>query len=221
MSKTTFLTAGLLAALAGAGLAGCGKLADNSTLYSVHQPVVERTNYTLDLRTDPSGLSPAERGRLAGWLEAMDLHYGDRLALDDPGMSAAAREDIAQLASRHGILLSEGAPVTAGYVEPGTARVVLTRTTASVPGCPDWSVKTDFNPKNGNSSNYGCATNSNLAGMVANPEDLVRGQDGTDQRLVYGASRAVAKSQQAAKSGGGASASGSGGGGSSSGIGGN
>ena len=35
-------------------------------------------------------------------------------------------------------------------------------------------------------SNYGCAVNSNLAQMVANPDDLVRGQEarGSDSRAV-------------------------------------
>ncbi|MCP9222480.1 CpaD family pilus assembly protein [Erythrobacter sp. LQ02-29] len=213
MSPTKALTAGMLAVLAGSGLAGCGRMADNTSLYSVHQPVVERSNYTIDLRTGPGGLPVGEEGRLAGWLEAMDLKYGDRLAIEDPAMSPATRDEIARLAAKHGILLSEGAPVTPGYVEPGSARVVLTRTTASVPGCPDWSVKTDFNPRNGNSSNYGCAVNSNLAAMVADPEDLVRGQDGTEQQLIYGASRAVAKGQAPSTSGsaGGGTSGGSGG----------
>jgi pilus assembly protein CpaD len=30
-------------------------------------------------------------------------------------------------------------------------------------------------------SNYGCATNSNLAAMIADPEDLVRGKTGGPQ----------------------------------------
>jgi pilus assembly protein CpaD len=30
-------------------------------------------------------------------------------------------------------------------------------------------------------SNYGCATNTNLAAMIADPEDLVRGKTGDSQ----------------------------------------
>jgi pilus assembly protein CpaD len=66
--------------------------------------------------------------------------------------------------------------VTAGTLPAGTARLVITRTTASVPGCPDWSTHNDGNGNNATSTNYGCAVNSNLAVMVANKEDLVRGQ---------------------------------------------
>lgn len=50
---------------------------------------------------------------------------------------------------------------------------------ATVPGCPDWSDKT-LPMSEGQSSNYGCATASNLAAMIADPNDLVRGRsDGT------------------------------------------
>jgi pilus assembly protein CpaD len=63
--------------------------------------------------------------------------------------------------------------------------VIASRATASVPGCPVWSGR-DIAPLNNTSSNYGCATNSNLAAMVANPNDLIQGQDGT----VSGASTA-------------------------------
>ena len=60
-------------------------------------------------------------------------------------------------------------------------RVVVTRTTASVPGCPDFSHRshTDFQART--SANYGCGTNSTLAAMIADPEDLVRGQNADEE----------------------------------------
>ena len=72
-----------------------------------------------------------------------------------------------------------GAPVTAGVVQPGSVRVVVSRRRAVVPNCPNWSrpSETDFN--NRSMSNYGCSMNANLAAMVANPEDLIHGQEGT------------------------------------------
>jgi len=45
---------------------------------------------------------------------------------------------------------------------------------ASVHGCPDWSSQ-NTDSAAGTDSNYGCATNSNLAAMIANPQDLVHG----------------------------------------------
>lgn len=183
--------AGALALSLGLTLGACGGMPTNRSLESLNQPVVERTNYTLDLQTGSGGLSIPEQRRLAGWFEAMDLRYGDRVAIDDPMMSGATREAIAKLAGRHGILLSEGAPVTAGYVDPGNTRVVITRSTASVPGCPNWSAKSDMNYNNATSPGYGCAVNGNMAVMVANPEDLIKGQTGNGETVVTTSSKAI------------------------------
>jgi pilus assembly protein CpaD len=71
-------------------------------------------------------------------------------------------------------------PLPAGAVPPGTVRVVASRSTASVPGCPNWA-PAEIAATGNTSSNYGCATNSNLAAMIANPNDLVQGQDGSAQ----------------------------------------
>lgn len=175
----------------GLTLSACGGMATNQSLNSTKQAVVERTNYTLDLRTGGGGLSIPEQQRLAGWFEAMDLRYGDRVAIDDPSMSGSTREAVVQIAARHGILVSDGAPVTPGYVTPGTARVVLTRSSAHVPGCPDWSAKSDMNYNNATSPGYGCAVNGNMAAMIANPEDLIRGQNGTGETLVATSNKAI------------------------------
>ncbi len=183
--------AGALALSIGLSLSACGGMPENRSLYSTKQPVVERTNYTLDVAAGPGGLSIPEQQRLAGWFEAMDLGYGDRVSIEDPLMSGATRDDIAALASRDGILVSEGAPVTTGFVEPGQVRVVITRSTASVPGCPDWSVTSDMNYTNGTYPGYGCAVNGTLAAMVANPEDLIHGQAGTGETVVMSSTKAI------------------------------
>lgn len=193
MSKR--LTKSMTTAIAlslGLSLAACsGPVSERRGLESVHQPVVERTNYTLDLVTGAGGLSVPEQRRLAGWFEAMDLRYGDRIALDDPLDSPATREAVAAIAARHGLLLSDGAPVTEGYVDPGKARVVMSRSTAHVPGCPDWDDKFASNLGNRSWSGYGCAVNGNLAAMVADPEHLIRGARGTGETVVMSSSKAI------------------------------
>ena len=172
-------------------LGACGGIAENRTLYSQKQPVVERTNFTLDLATAQDGLAIPEQQRLAEWFDTIGLKYGDRVAIDDPAMGAATRDAVARIAGRHGILLADGAPTTAGYITPGQARVVVTRSTATVPGCPDWSAKSDINYANAMYPNYGCAINSNLAAMVANPEDLIKGQEGTGETIVATSTKAI------------------------------
>ena len=45
---------------------------------------------------------------------------------------------------------------------------------ATAPACPDWSKPEADEPDNTTSSNLGCATEANLAAMIANPADLVK-----------------------------------------------
>ena len=94
------LSASLAASLALA-LGACGSTnMDNRSLYSVKQPVVERSNYTLDVSTSADGLPVSEQQRLAGWFESMDLRYGDRVSIDDGSASLAVRDDVAALADQ-------------------------------------------------------------------------------------------------------------------------
>jgi pilus assembly protein CpaD len=173
MQKVTILIAASL------GLAGCGTLPTNTSMYSVHQPVVERTNYAIDLAADGSGIAFADQKRLNAWFEALDLRYGDRISIDSGGGygNDDAARDVRAAAAERGIMVTEGAPATPSVITPGNIRVVVTRSHASVPSCPNHSTTHDRNFNAGNNSNYGCAMNSNLAAMVADPEDLVRGRD--------------------------------------------
>lgn len=174
------------------GLSGCmGGMADNRSLESVNQPVVARTNYTLDIGAGPGGPSFAEQRRLAGWFEALNLRYGDRITIDDPSQSPSNRAAVEAIAARHGLLVGNAAPVTPGYVNPGTVRVVVTRATASVPNCPNWSAKSDATLNNATSKNYGCATNGNLAAMVADPEHLLKGDDTGSDTVIMSSDKAI------------------------------
>ncbi|GAB5348097.1 CpaD family pilus assembly protein [Alteriqipengyuania sp. 357] len=190
MTNIKRLAAGLFASTLALSLGACsGDM--NRSLYSTAQPVVERTHYTLDLAAGPGGLSIPEQRRLAGWFEALDLKYGDHVAVEEDIASPATIENVAAILGRYDLALSETAPVTEGFVEPGRVRVVVTRSIASVPGCPDWSDDYDGNYMNTTSRNYGCATNSNLAAMVADPEDLIRGKESDGKPVVTTSSRAI------------------------------
>lgn len=182
----------------GIALSGC---ATNRGLESIHQPVVSRSNYTLDLATYGGSLTVLEQRRLSGWFDALDLRYGDRVSVDDPGASEATREAVAAVAARYGLLVSADAPVTAGQIAPGTARVVVSRSAATVPECPDWRAKSEANYNNATYSNYGCAINSNLATMVADPEHLLHGAAGTGETVVLTSSKAIDSYREAKPTG--------------------
>jgi pilus assembly protein CpaD len=160
----------------------------NRSLDSVNQPVVQRTDYVIDLTTDGDGLSASERERLKGWFESLALGYGDRVSVDEAYGPSRSRSDVAKVAAEYGLLLSEGAPVTPGSPQPGGLRVIVSRSTASVPGCPIWQGP---GGPSATSPNYGCGVNSNVAAMVADPSDLVLGQAGSGTGDATTASKAI------------------------------
>jgi pilus assembly protein CpaD len=166
--------------LASAAAAGCGytphDLADRG-VESVNQPVVTGADYVFDAAAPGGALAPGEAERLGAWFQALDIGYGDTIHVD--GADAyVAREQVQAVAGTYGMMVAAGAPVTSGPVQPGSVRIVVSRRRAVVPNCPNWSRPSEPDYNNRSMSNYGCAMNSNLAAMVANPEDLIHGQEG-------------------------------------------
>jgi pilus assembly protein CpaD len=186
----------------GLSISACGGT-ENRGLESVHQPVVSRADYSFDLGSGNGGIGGAETARLAGWFDALQLGYGDRVSVDLPGGydSSGAREQVAAVAARYGLLLQETPPVTSGDVPLGSVRVIVSRLKASVPGCPDRSRSMEINFNHHSDSNYGCAVNSNLAAMIANPEDLVRGQTGDNSGTAAASSKAIKAYREAPTTG--------------------
>ncbi|MBD58854.1 MAG: pilus assembly protein CpaD [Citromicrobium sp.] len=190
MTTTKRIAAALLATALATTLGACSG-EQNRSLYSTKQPVVERTHYTLDLVSGPGGLPISEQRRLAGWFEALDLKYGDRVSIEADTANPATVDNVGAILGRYDLALSDTAPITEGFVEPGRTRVIVTRSIATVPGCPDWTDDGDANYMNATSRNYGCATNSNLAAMVADPEDLIKGQESDGRPVVTSSNRAI------------------------------
>lgn len=186
-------------------LAACQVGPVNRSMDSVHQPVVSRSDYVFNVYPTPGGDLPAsERERLDGWFASINLGYGDRVSADgDSSHAASAKESISRLLGNYGLLLSDAAPVTSGSVPGGSIRIVVSRSVATVPGCPDWRSKQESDLIGGTSSNYGCAINGNLAGMVANPQDLVLGQPGAISRAPTAATKAIKTYQDKANTGAG------------------
>lgn len=144
----------------------------------VNVPVVTHAEYTFDAAAPGGSLAPSEKARLDAWFRGLNLGYGDTIYVDAP-FAEAARYDVSQVASNYAMTVEPGAPVTAGSVPTGSVRVIVSRNRAEVPGCPNWSVPSQPNYNNRTMSNFGCGVNSDLAAMVANPEDLVHGREGS------------------------------------------
>ena len=159
-------------------------------LESVNVPVVTRSDYAFDASAPDGSLAPGEQARLDAWFAGLNLGYGDRVYVDG-GYADAARSDVARVVGRYGMLLSQGAPVAQGMVNPGSVRVLVSRTRASVPNCPNWSDQSKPNWSNHTMPSYGCGYNGNLAAMVADPNDLVWGREGNGYDNADTASRAI------------------------------
>lgn len=192
----------LATALAPALFLGACAGTPNRGLESVHQPVVSRTDYVFDVNTSGNTLAPGEAQRLAGWMASLRLGYGDRVAIDDPNpYGGGIRDEVSGQIARYGLLLSDDAPVTGATVAPGTARIVVSRMKATVPGCPDYSRSAQPEFESNSSSNLGCAINTNLAAMIANPADLVRGQPGAETNDTAISTRAIGTYRKATPTG--------------------
>jgi pilus assembly protein CpaD len=175
--------------LACAALTGCevhrGEDRPGRGLAALNVPVVSRADYVFDAAAPGGMLAANEAARLDGWFRGLELGYGDVVSVDGAD-SASARGEVARVAGRYGMLVADGAPVTEGVIPPGSVRVVVSRTRANVPNCPNWSRSSVPNYSNELMSNFGCAVNANLAAMVANPADLVSGREAATNDATVG-----------------------------------
>ena len=170
----------LIPILLASAVAGCmtpGAPLASRGVESVNQPVLNRSTFTIDVAAPGGMLAPAEAARLDGWFQGLDLGYGDSIYVDG-GYADTARSQVAEIAGSYGMMVLPAAPVTVGAVPSDMVRVVVSRTRAEVPNCPNWSVPSQPNFENQSMSNYGCSVNSDLAMQVANPEDLFHGRQG-------------------------------------------
>jgi len=142
---------------------------------------IARHAYTVQFAPGVSTVGPAERERLARFVAGGGILPEDRVALAAPDTeSKLARH---RLNSLMAALHTDGVGATAApSAIPDTSagksrdKIVLEIEHAVVtpPDCPNWS-KPPIDYSAQVSSNFGCANTTNLALMVADPADLLRG----------------------------------------------
>jgi pilus assembly protein CpaD len=204
--------------------ADAGSRADRSDPLISKQNKVEFVRLDHDVHFAPGSkvLAVNEADALAGFLKGSAVGDGDKVTIDRAGsgaLTAARQATVLAVLKRMRVpvaLATAGADVA---LAPNAVRVRVARSVVTAPRCPDWTKPEADEPTNSPSSNFGCATESSLALMVANPADLVRGSPapGADgEALARGVElyRSGAISKSLASSGasaGGSGASGSGG----------
>jgi pilus assembly protein CpaD len=150
--------------------------------------------------TDRSTVAASERARLLSFLETIAPRDRDSIRLEGHADERATELYNLELAAdrneRVEALLREvglgDLPVTTvafGEAVPAVpstgpaawrlnrrVEIILERYLVTLPPCPDWSRQSGTDFSNQPHSNFGCATQTNLGLMVAEPKDLVRGR---------------------------------------------
>jgi pilus assembly protein CpaD len=169
-------------------LAACGETSPQGIPITDFQ-AAPRTILKVDSQTDVhtvmmdrSGrLSPMERERLQAFLADFGGNRPESLRFELRGSETGARR-LANLLTGAGFEAGKIAiaPSAAGGLPPssGSEQIVMTvtRLTAVVPECPGWIGHTSAPTDNRVNADFGCSDVSNLARMVADPGDLVKGQ---------------------------------------------
>ena len=160
-SKTLIATAALL--LAACGAQGTRDLGDT------HDPIIaDRMLRQQEIPVVRETGEPTSDGleALDGFLARMGAGYGDRIAI--AGGTAQARRAVVRHLRLRGFFRSRDM----GRGAAGTLRVELSRIVLTPPACGDWSDTAEPDHANLPPRNFGCANQSNLARMLADPHDL-------------------------------------------------
>lgn len=137
-----------------------------------------RLTHAVDV-SDNGQLSSAAAASLDLFLSENSVGYGDSLSLDAGDMPAGDldRGAISNQLRSHGLLLSSQQTIAGAMPAEGTIVLVVDRYVVTTPNCNDWSMSSKPNYANAESAGFGCSSRSILGLMVANPRDLVQGQE--------------------------------------------
>ncbi len=156
--------------------------------------------HTIYFDTDRDHIRPDQRDRLLAFIQAVKPTSQDRIKLeghaderanDIYNLELASRRNnaVARILVEYGLrqrqvqtnAFGELVPASPGSHEQAWSQnrrveIVLERYVVTPPPCPDWSRRSGHDYSNQPHSNFGCATETNLGLMIANPRDLVKGR---------------------------------------------
>ncbi|MBC8268512.1 MAG: hypothetical protein H8E36_07180 [Rhodospirillaceae bacterium] len=169
-----------------AGCQGIPHLEDWSNVPESKKPQVNQVQYSHQVSFAPAS---AELGRIEGDRLLAFLNNAQAAAKDSfylvsgnpetpAALSDARKTMVADYLSTFGVAIRTLPGDFAVKSPAGDAvNLIIRRHVVTLPGCPDWSGDR-FTYNNVPTSNWGCASATNLGLMVAEPGDLVRGRDG-------------------------------------------
>ena len=119
-------------------------------------------------------LTSSQAAGLTNFLSANGIGEGDTVTVEGSGRSVLVAERQAAVISELRLLRIDATVGTDKKLASDSVRVHADHAVATAPACPDWNKPEADEPNNVTSSNYGCATETNLAAMIVNPADLVK-----------------------------------------------
>ena len=127
-------------------------------------------------------------GQIARFARDYLSHGSGSIGVAPPNGNAAVSNLVVNALLENGV--SRNQIMVGGANPPGPAddiRITYIRYVAEAPACGDWSTNLAYTAPNTRPPNFGCATQHNLAAMVADPRDLVSpdtsGQPDAQRRL--------------------------------------
>ena len=177
MTKHTTTSVACLLALM--SLAGCAadKTAPalNTGLETIYKASVNFEDFSHLVQLRSGTLSAQEDAALSAFLRSTGVTYADRITMQTSEVSNAAqsRAAVDTVLSRIGLTISSVS--LNASVAPGNVKLIVSHSSVALPQCGHFDRGVSPNWQNQTMPDYGCATRSNLASMVANPADLVSG----------------------------------------------
>ena len=181
-----------LAALAGVALAGCaakppaGALNIAPSSYQTRHPIVvdaSPTNLDLPAGDQKTHFTPGTKSAITGF--AIDYRRSGGKGIDVLVPSGSSNEASASHIARHARATLKKAGIPGSHIRtrsykapsaehPGHVRLTFTAIKARVASeCGVWPTDVGTGFRNENYENFGCASQQNLAAIIADPNDLI------------------------------------------------
>ncbi|WP_417449324.1 CpaD family pilus assembly lipoprotein [Kordiimonas sp.] len=136
-----------------------------------------RMAHTIEAEEDDTDtLSASAQASLHAFLGSVGAGHGDTIMLDS-NSTPARRDAVAHIVRKRGLVYGGEAPLGA-TPKGGDITLYVERYIVTPPACGQWPNEPTNNTRNNASAYFGCSNTANLGLMVADPRDLIAGQNG-------------------------------------------
>ncbi len=174
--------AGILVTATLVALAACAPRSESwSNAETTQRLRVDRAQFhhTIRFQGNRADLTASESKNLDRFLARQANGQGIRIwvAGGDTLIDVRRQATVLTHLRKRGLIGKLDTDATGAALASGSVRLTLVRHVVTLPNCGDWSKNPATDRSNLPSSNFGCATSTNLGLMVADPSVLVRGTD--------------------------------------------